>query len=97
MTEEQKNHLEKIKKLLNLAKSPNPNEAAVALSRAQAMMRKHGFEIGDVMLSEVGSTTTLVDKINPPSWVLRLLKVVDDVFGVTHVLTEEYDDVSWKR
>ena len=43
MTDEQKKYLEKIKKLLNLAKSPNPNEAAVALSRAQAMMRKHGF------------------------------------------------------
>ena len=97
MTDEQKKYLEKIKKLLNLAKSPNPNEAAVALSRAQAMMRKHGFEIGDVMLSEVGSTTTLVDKLNPPGWVLKLLKAVDDAFGVTHVLTEEYDHASWKR
>ncbi len=97
MTEEQKKYLDKIKKLLNLAKSPNPNEAAVALSRAQSMMRKHGFEIGDVMLSEVGSTTILVNKFNPPKWVLCLLDAVDNAFGVSHILTEEYDDVTWKR
>ncbi|EJI1278773.1 DUF2786 domain-containing protein [Vibrio vulnificus] len=36
--------LDKIKKLLRLAASSNPNEAALALSRAQKLMKEHGID-----------------------------------------------------
>ncbi|MBE4071078.1 DUF2786 domain-containing protein [Vibrio parahaemolyticus] len=36
--------LDKIKKLLRLAASNNPNEAALALSRAQKLMQEHGIQ-----------------------------------------------------
>ncbi|MDK9520135.1 DUF2786 domain-containing protein [Vibrio parahaemolyticus] len=36
--------LDKIKKLLRLAESSNPNEAALALSRAQKLMKEHGID-----------------------------------------------------
>ncbi|WP_017047390.1 DUF2786 domain-containing protein [Vibrio anguillarum] len=36
--------LDKIKKLLRLAASSNPNEAALALSRAQKLMQEHGIQ-----------------------------------------------------
>lgn len=45
--------LDKIKKLLRLASSSNPNEAALALSRAQKLMQEHGIESDNPELSGV--------------------------------------------
>lgn len=55
--------LDKIKKLLRLATSSNPNEAALALSRAQKLMQEHGInsdapELAGVQDSMVDALST---------------------------------------
>ena len=42
--------IDKIKKLLALADSSNPNEAAVALSRAQKLMERYNIEAVDLKI-----------------------------------------------
>ncbi len=49
--------MEKIKKLLRLAASNNPNEAALALSRAQKLMQEHGIQNDDPALAGVTDST----------------------------------------
>ncbi|WP_417880344.1 DUF2786 domain-containing protein [Vibrio sp.] len=49
--------LEKIKKLLRLSQSSNPNEAALALSRAQKLMKEHGIESNAPELAGVNDFT----------------------------------------
>ena len=43
--------LDKISKLLALSESDNPNEAAIALERAQKLMKEHSVTMTDVSLS----------------------------------------------
>ena len=45
--------IDKIKKLLALADSSNPNEAAVALSRAQKLMERYNIEAVDLKIENV--------------------------------------------
>lgn len=45
--------LSKIRKLMALGNSPNPNEAASAIKRAHDLMREYGLSMKDVALSEV--------------------------------------------
>ncbi len=45
--------LDKIKKLLRLAASDNPHEAAAAMRQARALMEKYRLEESDIQLSEV--------------------------------------------
>lgn len=84
-----KRHLERIKKLLNLASSSNSNEAASALNKAQALMRKHNVDLDDVALSDIGSTNSTIQGVRPPGWVLNLLHVIDASFGVKSLIGRE--------
>ena len=45
--------MERIKKLMALAQSSNPNEASIALSRAQKLMQEHELSMDDINLSEI--------------------------------------------
>lgn len=45
--------IDKIKKLLALSKSDNPNEAALALQKAQALMQEHNITMGRISLSDI--------------------------------------------
>ncbi|HBN2420156.1 TPA: DUF2786 domain-containing protein, partial [Escherichia coli] len=47
MTDQDK-HIEKLKKLLALAASGNPHEAALALRRARKLMDVHGITHSDI-------------------------------------------------
>ncbi|SLM62657.1 MULTISPECIES: DUF2786 domain-containing protein [Dickeya] len=80
-------YLNKIKKLLNLAKrTTNANEAANAMSQAQALMRQHGLNETDVELSavtEFNSKTAPSHAIRPPMWMTMLTEVVRRSFGVS--------------
>lgn len=49
--------MKKIKKLLRLAASSNPHEAALALSRAQKLMQEHGINSDDPELAGVNDST----------------------------------------
>jgi len=51
--------LDKIKKCFNLSKSSNPNEAAIALRQAKALMEKYSIDAVDVMVSDVKETEVI--------------------------------------
>jgi hypothetical protein len=72
----------KIKKLLALSKSPNANEAALALEMAQKLMAKCG-----VKLNEVGEFEIIKEKIDgnggvhPPQYEVYLAGEIATAFG----------------
>ncbi|MBP5244190.1 MAG: DUF2786 domain-containing protein, partial [Succinivibrio sp.] len=80
--------IEKIKKLLALSDSSNPNEAAIALSRAQKLMEKYkiesadlnlGSDIGEIMLKPLSALTTQTS-------MNLLLSILKKAFGIDSVL-----------
>lgn len=86
--------IQKIKKLLNLAKkSTNPNEAASAMSKAQALMQKHGVTESDSRLSGICESSTKgapSDALQPPKYVALLGEVIAIAFGVKWYATYRY-------
>ncbi|TNH04491.1 DUF2786 domain-containing protein [Testudinibacter sp. TR-2022] len=75
--------LRKIKKLLSLANSTNPHEAAKALEMAQKLMKEHHITQTDVELSVMSEHETDVlfaDK--PPRYIHILSNIIDRAFGV---------------
>jgi len=54
----------KIKKLFQLGKSPNLNEAAAAIGKAEELMREHGLSYGEVHYTRYEKRTGL----NKPAW-----------------------------
>lgn len=82
--------LSKIKKCLALGASPNPHEAAVAMSQAQALMRKHGVDSAQVAMAEVGEAETAsrtMSRDKPAHWELRLAAAVGKAFGCQMLLS----------
>jgi hypothetical protein len=73
--------LAKIKKCLALAKSSNPNEAAVAMRQAQALMRAHNLTEDDVSLSAVTEHPTKAPSNTISLWQSRLARAVAEAFG----------------
>jgi hypothetical protein len=78
--------LSKIKKLLALAKSNNPYEAAAALSRAQALMQKHGVGEADIAMTDCDTQTLCFSKETLSSYEVRLLNTICSTFGVVCVI-----------
>ena len=74
--------LDKIKKLLRLAASDNPHEAAAAMRQARALMEKYRLEESDIQLSEVyESATRSGSKITPPQWEANLVGTVTKAYA----------------
>lgn len=75
--------LEKIKKLLRLAKSSNQHEAALALSRAQKLMQEHG--IGSDAPELAGVTDATIEALfkakTPTKYLLMLAHSIGKAFG----------------
>ena len=72
----------KIKKLLALAKSPNPNEAASALKMAQNLIAEYKFNASEINTFEIdsqGTNTAYRDK--PPTYENLLFGSIADAFG----------------
>jgi len=74
--------LDKIKKLLRLAASDNPHEAAAAMRQARALMEKYRLEESDIQLSEVFECVLAVvrnrRRLNgKPTWLVLSLKITD--------------------
>jgi hypothetical protein len=72
----------KIKKLFALSKSPNANEAALALEMAQKLMVEHGIK-----QNEVGEFEVMEERVKgnggkkPPQYEVYLIKSIADSFG----------------
>lgn len=74
--------LDKIKKLLRLAGSSNPHEAANAMRQARAMMEKFGLGEDDVALSEVCEHSAgSGSKMNPAQWEASLAHTVAQAYS----------------
>jgi len=76
--------LKKIKKCLALSASPNPNEAAVAMRQAHALMRQHGVDAHHVAMAEVGEAKTEIRTMardKPANWEVALAATVGKAFG----------------
>lgn len=81
--------ISKIEKLLNLSKSSNEHEAALALQRAQKLMQEHNIDGADILLSKFSDVEVKeivgAELIEP--WVNALINLVCDSFGVDVVRT----------
>ncbi|MCU4481326.1 DUF2786 domain-containing protein [Acinetobacter ursingii] len=65
--------LRKIKRCMELSKSSNENEAALALKQMQALMNKHGVTAKHIMAADITEYLTYLSvKKKPAQWVLNL-------------------------
>ncbi len=87
----------KIKKLLALSKSPNPNEAASALKMAQELMAEYKVDVTDVnnidIADEAASTSY---RKNPPLYENILMKKIKRAFGCLIVYSMGKDKCAWR-
>ena len=76
--------LDKIKKLMALANSSNPHEAANALRKAQALMSQYQLSQLDVDLSAIGEQSAKManKSLKQPKWSVMLTQLICQAFGV---------------
>ena len=67
-----KNIYEKIRKLFQMGKSPNLNEAAIAIGKAQELMREHGLSYGEIHYTQDEKQTGR----NKPAWEAIIYRAV---------------------
>ena len=88
MTDKEK-VLEKLKKLLALAKSDNPHESALALQRVQKLMQTYHITSDDIALSDIDESISnywAAGSVNPPRYMLGLLSIIQAAFGVDSII-----------
>lgn len=78
--------LQKIKKCLALAASPNEHEAAAALRQAQKLMQQFDFTAADVDMADVCEQRQKAQNVPLVNWESTLVKMVAEAFGC-HVFT----------
>lgn len=91
MSETDPKILAKIRKCLALSSSTNPNEAAVALRHAQALMRAHGVEAHHVNAPDIAETKTssrTMSRDKPAHWEAHLAQLVSKAFGCKMFVTK---------
>jgi hypothetical protein len=83
--------LDKLKKLLSLSKSDNPHEAALALQRARKLMDTFGITADDIVLNDIGEEISdywPTGTVKPPRYMLGLLTIIQDAFGVKSLILQ---------
>ncbi|WGV98845.1 DUF2786 domain-containing protein [Vibrio sp. YMD68] len=80
---DKKKKIEKIKKLLKLSESSNQHEAALALGRAQALMKELGLTSESPQLSDVQeeSIFSAIKSKTPASYIVGLISTIASAFG----------------
>lgn len=76
--------LGKIKKCLALASSDNPNESAIALRQAHALMAEHGVSAEQITMADIGEVSAksrTMARSKPAQWEGALASVVGRAFG----------------
>ena len=76
--------LDKIKKCLALAASPEAHEAAAALRQAQKLMAQFGLTEADVTLADVSEVRQLAQNAPLVAWEAMLAGLVASAFGCDH-------------
>ena len=86
--------LERVKKLLNLSKSGNPNEAALAMNMAVRILQESGLTMEDVGISEIKSIKlkkVLSAGFNRvPNYETKFLRLMEKAFGIKVILSKDY-------
>lgn len=78
--------LDKVSKLLALSESANPNEAAIALARAQKLMKEHALSMSDISLSSIMEQREDVPTIlRDKRLYVILASIVGSAFGISYV------------
>lgn len=86
----------KIKKCLNLAKSSNEHEAAVALRQAQKLMEQHGVTDFDIETADITEESTKAGAARMPArWEGALAKRVASAFGCDIIFVSGFDKGTW--
>ncbi|CAM3726286.1 DUF2786 domain-containing protein [Xenorhabdus thuongxuanensis] len=86
--------ISKLKKLYALSKSSNPHEAAVALRRAQKLMQAYSISEDEIALSDIDESISdywPVGQRRPPVYMLGLIAIIRDAFGVCSLLLNRVD------
>lgn len=73
--------LQKIKKCLALAASPEAHEAAAAMRQAQKLMEQFGLSAEDVSLADVEEKGAKAQNVTLQNWEAMLCAVVAEAFG----------------
>lgn len=89
--------LQKIKKCLALAASNNPNESAIAMRQAQALMQLHGLSEVDVSLQDVHECTKSARNVNAVRWEVTLAVMVAEAFGCESISETRYTSTSLRK
>lgn len=76
--------IEKIRKLLALAGSPNEHEAALALQRAQELMARYNIEYADLKESEFQIDVTAVKQL--PFGYRFIYRILEEYFSVRMIV-----------
>lgn len=75
--------MDRLKKLLEMSKSSNPNEASIALKRAQKLMKEHQLSLEDVSMSEIQEKSEEIPSaLRDRALFTRLAAIVGNAFGV---------------
>lgn len=84
--EDKKRVLRRLKKILALADSDNPGEAAAALHQARVLMDKYGLEQADAQESAIEETELVASGTELARWESSLAGVVAAALGVSIVI-----------
>lgn len=88
MSEPTSKILQRLRKLLSLAGSSEPHEAAAAMRQAQKLMQTYSLSLDDVDILQVEEhDANFVSKTMPPAYLLQLADVVELAFGARLILT----------
>ena len=81
--------LRKVMACLRLAKSANPNEAAMALRQARALMREHGLSEDDALAAEISSAgaSTSCKASHVPVSLAWLVNIIAAGYGCKTIAT----------
>ncbi len=86
--------IERIEKLMAMANdSSSPNEAAIALKRAQKLMEQHNISSGDVMMNKVTQETSKKVSRNSsklPNYMMYLVTIIENAFECKAIFTQGY-------
>lgn len=81
--------MRRLRKILALANSSNPGEAAAALQQAKTIMDRYGIDAVDAEATAVTETTVSSSRADMPAWESILLSVVRNSLGV-QIIYQQY-------
>lgn len=95
--DDQKRIMRRLKKVLALAQSSNPGEAAAALHQAEAIMSKYGVTADDSAVADIVEADTTLSGAEISVWEKMLYSVVSKSLGVLAFTSSERKEKGYRR